>query len=327
MRGHDAQEAYDHVTMLAPNSPFGPAGRHTADAWRRHHRFPPALAALPRGTRRRESHSAQTIGALPSAPRQTQACDERHAFYPGLAVSLVRLATSLGHRSTRDIFSLVPPARWSGVVLEIPARTAPNPDGVASAHPPDGARQSHLGSAADRQRTAAQARPASLPTHVDRTPGHRAMSQRWRTFVRNHVWDLITRGVSVDFILGAQALSVRLIQFSQRWWRHAVSNAGQGTPQGHAAAMPLLRGTMSVLVAWSAGTGEVISVDQRSPPDGSPSCSHDPGLATRATLIDRFDVCPAGVVLCWWNRASPHIRGARPLSQGVSRVVPGRRAA
>jgi hypothetical protein len=166
-----------------------------------------------------------------------------------------------------------------------------------------------------------------LPTHLDRTPGHRATSQRWRTFVRNHAWDLITRGVSVDFIRGLQALLIRLRRFLQKWWRHAVSNAGHGTPQRHAAAIPLLRGPMSGPVARAADTGEVISEDQRSPPDGNPSGSHDPGLATRATLVDRFDVCPASAVLCWWNRANPDTRRTKPQSQGMSRVVPGRRAA
>ena len=111
-----------------------------------------------------------------------------------------------------------------------------------------------------------------MPTHLDRDPGHRVPVQCWQTFVRNHAWDLIVRGVSVDVIRDVQALSVRLRQFPQRWWRHAVSTAGQGTPQGYAAAIPLLRGTMSVPVVGAADTGEVISVDQRSPPDGGPSC-------------------------------------------------------
>jgi hypothetical protein len=138
-----------------------------------------------------------------------------------------------------------------------------------------------------------------MSMRFDRAPGQRVPSQRWGTFMRNHAWDLIVRGVSVDFIRDVQALSVRLIQFPQRWWRHAVTNGVQGTPQGHAVAMPLLSATMSVPVAWSAGTVEVICMDQRSPPDFGPSCPHDPGLTTRATSVDIFDVCPAGAVL-WW---------------------------
>jgi putative transposase len=55
-----------------------------------------------------------------------------------------------------------------------------------------------------------------MSTRFDRAPGQRVPSQRWRTFVRNHAWDLIVRGVSVDFIRGAHALSIRLIQFLQR---------------------------------------------------------------------------------------------------------------
>jgi hypothetical protein len=166
-----------------------------------------------------------------------------------------------------------------------------------------------------------------LPTHLDRAPGHRVPAQRWRTFVRNHAWDLIVRGVSVDCIRGVQALSRRLLQFLRRWWCHAVSNAVQGTPQGHAVAMPLLHATMSGPVAWSADTVEVIRVDQRSPPDGGPSCAHAPGLATQATSVDRCDMCPAGAVLRRWNRASPHTQGPRPLSTGGNQVVPWRRAA
>jgi len=166
-----------------------------------------------------------------------------------------------------------------------------------------------------------------MPTPLDRAPGHRMPVQGWRTFVRNHAWDLIVRGVFVNCIRGMQALSVRLLQFPQRWWRHAVTHGVQGTPQGHAVARLVLSDTMSVPVVWSADTVEVIRVDQRSPPDGGPSCSYDPGLTTRATSVDRFDVCPAGAVLCWRNRASPYTRGARPLSQGGSQVVPWRRAA
>src|SRR5882724_1928628 len=165
-----------------------------------------------------------------------------------------------------------------------------------------------------------------MPTHLDRAPGHRVPAQRWRTFVRNHAWNLSVRGVSVDFIRGVQALSVRLIQFSQTWWRHAVTNVVQGTPR-HAVAMSLLSATMAVPVAWSADTVEVIRVDQRSPPDCRPSCSYDPGLTTRATSVDRFDGCPAGAALCGWKRAGPHTRGAKPLSQGESWVVPWCRAA
>jgi hypothetical protein len=166
-----------------------------------------------------------------------------------------------------------------------------------------------------------------LPRHLDRTPGQRVPSQRWRTFVRNHAWDLIVRGVSVNVIRGMQALFVRLIQFPQRWWRHTVTTAGQRTPQGHAVAMPLLRTTMSGPVAWSADTGEVISVDQRSPPDYEPSRVHAPGLATRAASVDRSDVCPADAALHWWTKATLHTQGARPLSIGGSRVVSGCRAA
>jgi hypothetical protein len=166
-----------------------------------------------------------------------------------------------------------------------------------------------------------------MPTHLDRTPGHRATSQRWRTFVRNHAWDIITRSVSVDFILGVRTLSVRLIQFLLQWWRHAVANGVRGTSQGDAGAIALVRATISVPIAWTADADKVIGVDQRSPPEVGPSCTPDPGLASRATLVNRFDVCPAGAGLHRWNRANPHTQGAGPLRKGGSRTVLWCRAA
>jgi Homeodomain-like domain len=166
-----------------------------------------------------------------------------------------------------------------------------------------------------------------LPTHLDRAPGHRVPVQRWRTFVCNHAWDLIVRGVAVDWIRGVHALTVCLIQFLQHWWCHTGATGVQGASQGDAGAIPLLRVTISVPIAWPADTGAVIRVDQRSPPDDEPSCTHDPDFATRATSVDQFDVCPADAALHWWNRATPPTQGARPLSIGGSREVPGRRAA
>jgi hypothetical protein len=166
-----------------------------------------------------------------------------------------------------------------------------------------------------------------LPTPLDHPPGHRATAQRWRTFVHNHAWDLTVRGVAADGLRGVHALTVRLIQFLQRWWCHAVATGVQGASQGDAGAAPLLGVTIAVPIAWPADTGEVIRVDQRSPPDGGPPGTHAPGLASRATSVDRFNVCPAGTGLCRWNRASSHTRRAKPLSTDGSRVVPWRRAA
>jgi hypothetical protein len=57
-----------------------------------------------------------------------------------------------------------------------------------------------------------------MPTHLDRAPGHRVPAQRWRTFVRNHAWDLIVRGIAADLTRGRQTLCARIIQVVQGWW-------------------------------------------------------------------------------------------------------------
>jgi hypothetical protein len=166
-----------------------------------------------------------------------------------------------------------------------------------------------------------------LPTHLDRAPGHRMLAQRWRTFVRNHAWDLIIRGVASDLARGVQALAARMRWLRQRCRRPTVASGLRGTLPRDATGLSRLSTTASGLAACSPVIVEAIGVDQRSPPDWRPSCTHDPCLATRATSVDRFDVCSAGAALCGWNRASPPTWGARPLSKGGSRVVPWRRAA
>ena len=55
------------------------------------------------------------------------------------------------------------------------------------------------------------------PKHLHPAPGQRATSQRWRTFVRHHAWDLIARGVASDLTRGVQALAAQM-----RWLLPAV---------------------------------------------------------------------------------------------------------
>jgi hypothetical protein len=55
------------------------------------------------------------------------------------------------------------------------------------------------------------------PPRLDRAPGHRVPSQRWRTFLRNHARGLIISGVSMDLTRGVQAVAARLIWLLQSW--------------------------------------------------------------------------------------------------------------
>lgn len=166
-----------------------------------------------------------------------------------------------------------------------------------------------------------------MPTPLDRAPGHRVPTQRWRTFVRNHAWDLIACGMAANLTQGIQALAVWMRGLLQRWRRPTVVSAWRGTPRHDTTCRSQMGTPTSGPAVWSPVIVEAIPVDQRSPPDGVPSCAHDPGFATRATLVDRFDGCPAGAVRCWRNRASPRTRSARLLCKGGSRVAPWRRAA
>jgi hypothetical protein len=44
-----------------------------------------------------------------------------------------------------------------------------------------------------------------IPKHLHPRPGERTPSQRWRTFLRNHAWDLITSSVAADLTRGRKA--------------------------------------------------------------------------------------------------------------------------
>jgi hypothetical protein len=153
------------------------------------------------------------------------------------------------------------------------------------------------------------------------------MPQRWRTFLHNHAWDLIARGMASDLARGMQALAAWVRGPLQRWRRPPVASRLRGIRQRDAALLSPLSAPASGLAVWSPVIVEVISVDQRSPPDGKLPYTSDPSLATRVTSVDRFDVCPAGPTLGEWNRTSLHTRGAKPLSKGRIRVDPWRRAA
>jgi putative transposase len=69
-----------------------------------------------------------------------------------------------------------------------------------------------------------------LPRHLDRTPGHRVPTQRWRAFVRNHAWDFIVRGVAADLTRHRHVLCARIIQIVQGWWNRSVASNWQRTP-------------------------------------------------------------------------------------------------
>jgi hypothetical protein len=161
-----------------------------------------------------------------------------------------------------------------------------------------------------------------MPKRRDWEPSTCVPSQRWRTFVRNHAGELISSGMSADFLTrGAQVVSARIRRFLQRWWSHAVASGVQGGAPRDAVALLLLIDTRLVLAAWSLGTVEVISEDNRSPPDMRPPCHHNPFIAARATPVDTLALRPAVGTGCWWIRTSASSRSAKPLSKSKSQAI------
>jgi hypothetical protein len=166
-----------------------------------------------------------------------------------------------------------------------------------------------------------------MSMRFDRAPGHRVPSQRWQTFVRNHAWDLITHSMAADLTRAVRAVAARMRGLLQSCRRQPVARGLRGSRRRDATCRSQLSATASGLAVWSLVIVGVIRIDQRSPPNGEPSCTHDSGLATRVTAVDRFAVCPAGAMLCGWQRAGPLTRGAKLPSMGGIGVAPWHRAA
>jgi len=166
-----------------------------------------------------------------------------------------------------------------------------------------------------------------LPTRLHPAPGQRVPVQRWHIFLRNHAWDLIVRGRASDLNRSVQTLTARIRWLLQRCRRPTLASELRVTSPRDATCLSRLGAPTLGLAVWSPVIVEEIGVDQRSPPDGGPSCVHAPGLTSRATSVHRCDVCPAGAGLCWRNRVSPRTRSVRSWSKGGSRVAPWRRAA
>jgi hypothetical protein len=166
-----------------------------------------------------------------------------------------------------------------------------------------------------------------MPTYRDRAPGGRVQSQRWRTFMRNHAWDLIIHGVAVDLTRDLQAWSTRLMRSLRRWWGQAVASRMQGLPQRDAISIALLHKTVSGPIVWSPGIVHVCSVADRGPPDMKLSHHHAPCTATHSPQVDTVFVRPTVAVLCEWHKGAAHSRGTQLLCHSETQSAPWQRVA
>jgi hypothetical protein len=99
-----------------------------------------------------------------------------------------------------------------------------------------------------------------MPKPLDRAPGHRVPAQRWRTFVRNHAWDLIVRGVASALTRGIQAFAVWMRWLLQRWRRPTVVSAWRRTPRHDATCLSRMSAPPSGPAVCSPAMVEVICV-------------------------------------------------------------------
>lgn len=120
-----------------------------------------------------------------------------------------------------------------------------------------------------------------IPPHLDRAPGHRVPSQRWRTFMRNHAGELIASSMSTDLFIRGVQVWAWMKWGLHRWWGRSVTSRGQESAPSHAVCLLLLTETRSGPAAWLPGTCELISEDDRSPPEMRPPHHHAPDSTAR----------------------------------------------
>jgi hypothetical protein len=151
MNAHNVQECYTYGKPLTHDPTSGAVCRPALHASPRCRAVPAVLSALTRCACGRKPFPVQTVSAVLGTPCQATARHRRHSRGSGLAVAVVRLATRSGCGAPGDVQTVAAPRVPPVLAQDTVFWTAPDPDSVTRAHPTDGTRQSHLGSAAHRQ--------------------------------------------------------------------------------------------------------------------------------------------------------------------------------
>ena len=194
---------------------------------------------------------AETVSAVSGTPHQAPARHRRHPHARSYGFShWFDWPSDSRHRTTRDLSTVAAPG-VAPVVADGPSCPGRPPIPVElQALIRQMARENlRLGSETYYQRTTAEARPAGLSTDGSqgpaqrisiRAPGHRVPVQRWRTFVRNHAWDLTVQGMSVDVYPKHASPVCTPHPVPPEGVVSTPSRMRLGAPSGHAVAMPLL---------------------------------------------------------------------------------------
>jgi hypothetical protein len=102
----------------------------------------------------------------------------------------------------------------------------------------------------------------------------RLPSLTWRTFMRHHVYDLITSGAYVDLARRLDTSYIKVMSALQRWRSSWTMRVGQRSSRRDVVLCTQLSDIASVPLVWAPDIIDRVSVPTRSPPD-SQSPYHD----------------------------------------------------
>src|SRR5262249_9187184 len=138
INAHHVQECAIDGTSLMHDPTSGALCSHALHAAPRGRAVPVVLSTLTHRACGGEPFPAETVSPVSDMPCQATARHRCHSRGSGLAVAMVRLATSSDGCATGDVQPVAAPGSGPILALATQARPATDPSGAATAHPADG---------------------------------------------------------------------------------------------------------------------------------------------------------------------------------------------
>ena len=166
-----------------------------------------------------------------------------------------------------------------------------------------------------------------MPSDSVGSPGKRCQSQRWSTFIRNHVKALVVSGVTAEANRRAKAALASLRQLIQSLLHWASQVTSILIKASNKLDIVCLNGSTGQTNTISLNQAEPIQLVERSPPERVLSRHSEPMSAAAILPAARGEVCPVKTVRCLWACRWPKASGVVSDMSRVSRLDSWARAA
>jgi hypothetical protein len=129
----------------------------------------------------------------------------------------------------------------------------------------------------------------------------RLPSPTWRTFMRHHVYDLITSGAYADLACRLHTSYVRVVNALQCWLSSWMMRGGQRFSRRNVVPCTWLSDRTSVPLIWAPDSIDRVGMPARSPPDSQWPYPDASALANVPIAVGMANVCLASPPLGQWG--------------------------